>query len=379
MLQEGTIVDGRYRILCEVGGNAAMSEYDAEDLQAEGLVALKVVKSLAPLGEQERVRIDEIQALLQSFQHPNFVCVERVLVHEERPVLLVERVRGERLFLRIDRHAVAGPKEVAEIAKQVLVGLQALHARGFLHRDIRPGTLLCQVGEDGQTRYRVMHLGVLTFLRIFVGERATTGGYLRRYASPELLRGEPIDERTDLYSLGASLWACLKGSAPFSEYQDESKIVRTMEKIEHLPLSKRDGPRALTDFIKRLTAVDRDARFASATDALAYWEEHLAVYAAMDDEDEEDPFETISKVVHKLVGAHPPSEPHKRSRALALVLALVFGPFGLLYVSVAASFLVLAPSLLVLMRFGPKTIPFAWVFSVIFALLLTRGGGYPGE
>lgn len=335
MLAKGTLVAGRYRVLCEVGGNSALFEYDAEDIETSALVALKTVRDISPLRDDEIHRLAKEEAVLKTVDHPGIVAIHQVLTYEGTPVLLVERARGERLYLRVDRFAIGGPSEVIHIAAQVLGALGYAHRKGLVHRDVRPGTILCQVGEGGRTNYRLLHLGVSTLLQAFKGSYATTGGAVRRYASPELLRGGVVDGRSDLYSLGAALWACLYGTAPFAECQTEASILEAMKSMKSLTVNRRGTPLPLVKFIEKLTAIDPDKRYQSADEALAVLELKLMPIAqAMQQEHEGgfDPIDSAATSIRRLFGKVDDSDsPVSKKTGIAWILAIILGIFGLFY------------------------------------------------
>ena len=308
MLADGTLVASRYRILCKQGSNRYLEEYDAEDLVNSRVLALKIVKQLPPLTDSDADRLEYALHGVRVVDHPLHTGVLDVVIHEGSAVLIADRHRGERLYLRIDRGEVSTPVDALRIGVQLLEYLSALHAAGVVHQDVRPGTILREVMEFGRVEYRLLNTGVAQILGEWSSEVQRAPGMIRRFSCPERLRGEPVGPEGDLYGVGATLWACLEQRAPFLGSKTEFEIIGAMTRRSCLEVSSPAVPEGLKELIRRLTAMNPADRFDSAEAALAFIREDLAVlYQSLDEEvdDEREDFvgrvsEFVSSLFHPM-------------------------------------------------------------------------------
>ncbi|MEU6040997.1 serine/threonine-protein kinase [Actinomadura sp. NPDC047616] len=208
------VLGGRYRLISRLGAGGAGSVWTATDETLRREVAVKEI--VLPDGldpERHRVACERARREARAaalIDHPNVITVHDVLVEDGRPWIVMELIRGESLA----RAARAGltPQQVARIGLQVLDALEAAHARGVLHRDVKPGNVL--LDRDGQravlTDFGIAALDgdpALTSTGTFVGSPG--------YMAPERLREEPAGPESDLWSLGATLYTAVEGRAPF--------------------------------------------------------------------------------------------------------------------------------------------------------------------
>ncbi|GLW62023.1 hypothetical protein Arub01_02670 [Actinomadura rubrobrunea] len=205
---------GRYRLISRLGGGGAGSVWTATDETLRREVAVKEIvlpDGLDPDRHRvacERARREARAAAL--IDHPNVITVHDVLVEDGRPWIVMELIRGETLAQAARRGLT--PPQVARIGLQVLDGLCAAHARGVLHRDVKPGNVLLDRGGER---------AVLTDFGIAALEGdpslTSTGTVIGSpgFIAPERLREEPAGPESDLWSLGATLYAAVEGRPPF--------------------------------------------------------------------------------------------------------------------------------------------------------------------
>jgi hypothetical protein len=217
---------GRYEILSVLGAGGMAEVYQARDGQLGRNVAIKVVnESLA--GSPELLRRFEQEARIAgSLNHPHIVAVYDFGTHEGAPYVVTELLEGESLRRRLDRGRI--PLATAlDWGAQLAQGLAAAHRRGVVHRDVKPDNVF--VGPGGQVKLldfgiaklvEDAHAGPHGLLDPTVapkGDATRTGSVIGTpgYMSPEQVRGEPLDARSDIFSLGAVLHEMLSGQRAF--------------------------------------------------------------------------------------------------------------------------------------------------------------------
>lgn len=254
-------VFGDYRILRLLGHGGMGEVYEAEHLVTARRVALKVMRH-ALASEQDRKRFLREGRLAASVNHPNVVYVHGSEEIDGSPAIAMELVHGGTLKDRLKQGPLA-ITAAAEAALQIIDGLEAAHAAGVLHRDIKPAN--CFVASDGIVKVGDFGLSVSTLAR---GESliTATGAVMGTpaYASPEQLRGEELDVRSDIYSVGATLYHLLTGKTPFNATDFIKLITEVLDKQPAAPKALRDEiPTELSKVILRCLAKDRKARFQS--------------------------------------------------------------------------------------------------------------------
>ncbi|MEW6156475.1 MAG: protein kinase [Verrucomicrobiota bacterium] len=272
---------GCYQILRLLGQGGMGEVFEAAHIESERRVALKVM-SHALGSDQDRKRFLREGRLAASVNHPNVVYIHGSEEIEGMPVITMELVHGGTLKDRLKREGPLPVSEAVEIALQLIGGLEAAHEAGVLHRDIKPGN--CFVAADGTVKVGDFGLSVSTLAR---GESllTATGTVMGTpaYASPEQLRGEELDVRSDIYSVGATLYHLITGKPPFPATDFVKLIAEVLDKPATSPQALRsDLPAALSKLLLRCLAKDRKARFQSYAefrDALLPFREAEAVPA----------------------------------------------------------------------------------------------------
>ena len=200
---------GRFLLVSELGHGGFGVVWEARDEMLGRMVALKVLAPARARSEYAaRWLMEEAEAAAQ-LQHTNIVSVFDIGSSEGVPYLVTELLRGETLARRLRRGPLA-PGQALRVALQITRGLAHAHSRGVLHLDLKPANVF--LSEGGLVK--VLDFGLA---RLF-GGASTRGGGTRGYMPPEQLRGEPEDERTDLFALGVlmheMLWGALPGPQP---------------------------------------------------------------------------------------------------------------------------------------------------------------------
>jgi serine/threonine protein kinase len=264
VISKDSLIAGKYKILDEVGAGGMGIVYKAEDLKLKRTAALKFLpQQLAEFTElRERFLIEAQTAAALS--HPNICVIHEVGESEERPYIAMEYVEGETLRDRIKKGQLK-PEEALDIATQIASGLGEAHRKGIIHRDIKSANIM--VTDKGQAK--VMDFGLAKFRGgSSLTKSQTTLGTIA-YMSPEQARGDELDQRTDIWSLGVVLYEMLTGELPFRGDRDLS-VIHSIIHEEPKPLKqrKRPVPEELQQVVARALRKSRDARYGSAGDML---------------------------------------------------------------------------------------------------------------
>ncbi|MBA8950758.1 serine/threonine-protein kinase [Actinomadura namibiensis] len=208
----------RYRLLVPVGRGGTGTVWHAYDETLDREVAIKEVRLPASLTPRERRMlcrrlIDEARATA-ALRHPGVVAVHDVVVEDGRPWVVMEYLKARSLHRLLSEDGPVPPARAAEIGAAVLSVLRAAHAAGILHRDVKPSNvLLCDDGRVLLTDFGLavpLHRGREVVDTIVAGVEGSPA-----YLPPERVRGHPGVPASDLWSLGATLYAAVEGVPPF--------------------------------------------------------------------------------------------------------------------------------------------------------------------
>jgi len=255
----GSVI-GNYRLLDWIGSGGMGNVYRALDLSLGRTVALKVLPPyLAADDRRVRQFLAEAQAAA-ILNHPNIATVYGLEQSPTNVFLAMEYVDGETLSQRIARGPIQ-PAEVIRVGLQVADALVEAHARGILHRDVKPANLM--VTARGVVK--LLDFGLARPSRTPPPGSATgTPAGTLDYMSPEQLLGWDPDERVDVFGLGVVLYEALSGRRPF-EAPDRAETVARILEGRHPPLRelRQAIPRSLAAIVERCLERDRERRFQS--------------------------------------------------------------------------------------------------------------------
>jgi Tol biopolymer transport system component len=243
--------------------------YRARDSRLGRAVALKIVDATLATDANRIRRFEQEAQAAGQLNHPNILAVHDTGVHAGVPYIVSELLEGETLRTRLSAGPMP-PRKAIEIARQIAEGLAAAHDRGIVHRDVKPDNLF--VTADG--RVKILDFGIAKLTapdesegRTGVPTNTAAGTVVgtAHYMSPEQIRGEAVDARSDLFSLGIVLYEMLTGRAPFSRGTAADSMAATLkeEPANALPA---DVPAALARIVSRCLEKAREARFQSARD-----------------------------------------------------------------------------------------------------------------
>lgn len=265
---EHPVTVGQYRILERIGRGGMGSVYRAEHTPLKKVVALKLIP-IQWSHPQTLQRFErEIQAAGQ-LQHPGIVTATDAGTQSGMQYLAMEFVDGLDLGKLMRGISPIPTTDACEIARQLALALHHAHQLGMVHRDIKPSNVML----DRAGRVKLLDFGLVHFHRWDgpVGELTTVGQFLGTldYMAPEQAeRSETVDARSDLYSLGATLFKLLSGQTPLAMTPHQSPIEKLKRLSQHQPIQlqtlRPDLPRELCELVNRLLATQPDARFPSA-------------------------------------------------------------------------------------------------------------------
>src|SRR6476661_471776 len=226
-----------YRILEQIGAGGMGVVYLAHDERLERDVALKVLPAGTLADEASRKRFRREALTLSKLNHPNIATVFDFDADNDTDFLVTEYITGVTLDAKLAGGALPW-KEVVGLGKQLAEGLQAAHAKGIVHRDLKPANL--RLTSDG--RLKILDFGLAQFAHpegdLSVTASLTSSQQITGtlpYMSPEQLRGEPSDRRTDIWAAGAVLYELSTGKRPFPETHGPMLINAILNQEPELP------------------------------------------------------------------------------------------------------------------------------------------------
>ena len=262
---------GSYRILRRIGAGGMGEVYLAIDTRLGRQVALKFLPAETSADEMIVRRFQLEARTASSLNHPNILTIFDVGKINGEHFIASEFVEGTTLRSRLRRGPIEYP-DVVEVATQVASALVAAHSAGVIHRDLKPTNIMLR--PDGYVK--VIDFGLAKMTRLSEGspshEAHTRPGTMVGtvdYMSPEQARGEEVDPRTDLWSLGVVLYEMLGGARPFTGRTDHHVIVEILEKEPPHLGEPGSLPAEIERVLNRCLQKDREQRYASATDVLA--------------------------------------------------------------------------------------------------------------
>jgi serine/threonine protein kinase len=251
----------RYETLEKVGSGAMGVVYRARDRKLDRIVAVKQPHAGADFYDtRARRQFEQEATILARLHHPAIVHVYDICEGPDQPFLVMNFVEGGTLEDALDRKGPLPPDEVASLGVRLAGAVSHAHEEDVLHRDLKPTNILLQDGKLADAV--VADFGIAHLL-----ERTTTA---RRegtpaYMSPEQLEGKQLDERSDVYGLGAVLYRCLSEKRPYGR-GDMFQIAAQMTKGNRIPLAEAapEAPSWLVHVVEQCVKVDPNDRYDTA-------------------------------------------------------------------------------------------------------------------
>ena len=268
---------GPYEILGTLGRGGVGEVYRAWDGRLEREVALKLLHGDYPQhGNRERFMIEARAA--SALNHPNICTVFDIGQKDGAPYLVMELLRGETLKQRIERGGIPS-EEIAQFGMEIAEALDAAHALGIVHRDIKPANVMLVRQPDGRSRVKVLDFGLAKLTEPLPGRLTHHSEHLTvfgeavgtvSYMSPEQARGDELDGRSDLFSLGVLMYEMATRRTPF---RGSTTALLFVHLLNHAPEPIHNWndsvPRPLEKIIFRLLEKETSRRFQSAADLAA--------------------------------------------------------------------------------------------------------------
>lgn len=277
MVALGDLLGGRYRLVELLGQGGMATIYRATDAQLHRDVAVKVLRPEYGRDPDFVARFRQEAQAAASLSHPNVVGVYDFGASADGPYIVMELVDGEDVATLLARHGPLPPRQAAQLTAEAARALAAAHARGIVHRDVKPGNIL--ISSDG--RVKVADFGIA---RAWADARLTLPGVTLgsvHYFSPEQALGEQATERSDIYSLGVVLYELLSGRRPWEG--DSAAAIATARLNADPPFVsavRPSVPPALEAIDRRALNPDPTARYPTATAMADALEAFLAESAA---------------------------------------------------------------------------------------------------
>ena len=277
MLREGMFLADRYEILDQIGTGGMADVYKAKCHKLNRYVAIKVMKSEF---SQDKTFVSKFWAEAQSaagLVNPNVVNVYDVGVENGIYYIVMELVEGITLKKYIEKRGRLPYKEAVSIAIQVANGMDAAHKHNIVHRDIKPQNII--ISKEGKVK--VTDFGIAKVASSATINTSASMGSVH-YISPEQARGGYSDERSDIYSLGITLFEMLTGTVPFDGDSAVSVAVQHIQDSIPLPSQLVEGvPVSVDKIVLKCTQKKTDRRYQSAAELIVDLKKSLV----MPDED----------------------------------------------------------------------------------------------
>ncbi len=263
----GQVFDNRYRILKVIGIGGMAVVFEAVDQVMHRNVAVKVLKDEINNDMQAVKRFINESRAVSMLSHPNIVNIYDVSVKDDLKYIVMELVEGVTLKAYIQKKGVLSPHEIMSITEQILLALEHAHSRGIVHRDIKPQNIMML--KNGVIKVADFGIAKLPNAETVTMNDKAIGTVF--YISPEQASGKPIDRRSDVYSLGVTMYEMATGKLPFVA---DSPVTVAIMQVKNKPRPPRELnknlPIGLEQIIMGAMEKNPDHRFQSAAQMLRH-------------------------------------------------------------------------------------------------------------
>jgi len=256
-----------YRLDEQLAAGGMGVVYKGMDLNLGRAVAIKLLSRQLSTDEMAKARFFREARAASALDHPNIGAIYEVGEHEGEPFIAMALYQGETLRQRLQRGAMPLAQAI-DVLRQVATGLEAAHGAGIIHRDIKPANvILTKTGA-----IKILDFGLAKLIVDSAGQSMTQVGQAMGtllYMSPEQLKGEPVDARSDLWSLGALAYETLSGASPFRADSTAAIAVRIMSEEPPSLTTVPGVPDYLAQLVSQLLRKSPGGRPQTATEVLA--------------------------------------------------------------------------------------------------------------
>ena len=266
MLEIGSFLSDRYEILSKVGAGGMSDVYKAKDHILSRFVAIKVLKQEF---SEDSSFVTKFRAEAQSaagLEHPNIVNIYDVGSENGLYYIVMEYVEGITLKTYIEKKGQLSFKESASIAIQVARGIEAAHNKNIIHRDIKPQNII--ISKDGKVKVTDFGIARATTSTATQAVTTTVMGSVH-YTSPEQARGGIVDEKSDIYSAGITMYEMITGHVPFDGDSTVTVALKHLNEVIKSPAEEvPDIPYSLECIIMKCTQKLPNKRYMSCEELL---------------------------------------------------------------------------------------------------------------
>ncbi|MBQ6000306.1 MAG: Stk1 family PASTA domain-containing Ser/Thr kinase [Clostridia bacterium] len=256
----GKLVNNRYRIQSVIGMGGMAVVYRATDVQTGTTVAVKVLKQEFLADEQFRVRFENESRAVSILNHKNIVKVYDVSLNDDLYYIVMEYLDGITLKQYIKQQGKLGWRESLYFLSQLLEALRHAHSKGIVHRDIKPQNIMLLA--DGSIK--VTDFGIARFSSTNTNTMTDKAIGSVHYISPEQVAAERIDQRSDIYSVGITLYEMLTGELPFDAENPVSVALMQLQMSPPPPRTKNpDIPEGLEEIVLKCMEKEPGNRYPS--------------------------------------------------------------------------------------------------------------------
>jgi eukaryotic-like serine/threonine-protein kinase len=270
----GTVLGDRYEILAILGQGGMGAVYKARDTELDRVVALKIIRPELTTNPEILKRFKQELILARQVTHRNVIRIFDLGQAEGFKFITMEYLEGQDLRAVIREKGKLPPEEAARIILQICRALEAAHGEGVVHRDLKPQNIML----DANGRAYVMDFGIAR--SAYLPGMTQTGALVGtpEYMSPEQAKGEKLDERSDLFSLGVILYELIIGQSP---YYSETPLATLWKRIQEKakPLCELDPtvPKPLSDIVEKALEIEPENRFSKANEFAQHLESWLGI------------------------------------------------------------------------------------------------------
>jgi uncharacterized protein (TIGR02145 family) len=318
---------GKYTITRKIGEGGMASVYEARHERLGTKVAIKILSPILARNPQLRQRFENEANFMASLSHSHITRVLDVEEQDDTLAIIMELLEGEDLDARVKRTGPLSTAEVKMIFTQVLNAFDYAHSKGIVHRDIKPANIFI----DKNNQVKILDFGIAKLFGTG-NEMTQTGTQMGTpvYMSPEQVRGEKsIDHRSDIYSLGVTLYFTLTGKAPYESAEESSYEIFT--KIINEPIPNLVNNPTFDAIIQKAVSKDRNARYQAVGEMRKELEASgnplLKTAAPISDK-------TVIENFHNMLLIHykvpPSSEKTDSTKKIVLAIAVGVGLIGII-------------------------------------------------